>query len=90
MIAYIYRCSRKPDMYLYLAGRDDFSKVPPVIMKSLGNTTFTMSLDINSERRLARENPQTVLRNLDEHGFHLQLPPETPIDELMKHIAGTC
>jgi len=87
MQAWIYRCSRKPDMYIYLAERDDFSKVPAAILNSLGNLSFAMELEIDEDRKLARENPKTVLHNLSEHGFHLQLPPETPIEQLLQQVA---
>ncbi|MDH3342211.1 MAG: YcgL domain-containing protein [Gammaproteobacteria bacterium] len=87
MQCYIYRCSRKPDMYIYLAEEDDFSKVPKEIFNSLGIISFAMELEINSERKLARENPDKVMENLKENGFHLQLPDEIPVEELMAKIA---
>ena len=88
MQAFIYRCSRKPDMYIYLVERDDFSKVPPVVMNGLGITEFALELDITENRTLARDDARKVLQNLDTHGFHLQLPAQTPIDELMQRIAN--
>lgn len=86
MQAFIYRCSRKPDMYIYLALRDDFSRVPATIMKSLGNTDFAMELEITSERKLAREKPEKVLQSLAENGFHLQLPPPTSIEQRLQKL----
>ncbi|MGB5398531.1 MAG: YcgL domain-containing protein [Gammaproteobacteria bacterium] len=88
MQAYIYRCSRKPDMYIYLAERDDFSKVPAVVMNGLGITEFAMELEITEDRQLARVDASKVLQNMKTHGFHLQLPAQTTIDELMKRIAS--
>ena len=88
MKAFIYRCSRKPDMYIYLAEEDDFSNVPKEIFNSLGIISFAMELEINSDRKLAREDSEKVMENLKENGFHLQLPDETPIEELMTRIAN--
>jgi len=88
MICYIYRCSRKPDMYIYLAEEDNFSNVPKEIFNSLGIISFAMELEINPDRKLARENPEKVMENLNENGFHLQLPDETPIEELMTRLAN--
>ena len=88
MNAYIYRCSRKPDMYIYLAEEDDFSNVPKEIFNSLGIISFAMELEINPDRKLAKEDPDKVMENLGENGFHLQLPDKTPIEELMKEIAN--
>lgn len=87
MKCYIYRCSRKPDMYIYLAEQDDFSKVPSEIFNSLGIVSFAMELELSPDKRLAKENPAVVMKNLEENGFHLQLPDRTPIEELMEKIA---
>ena len=87
-MCYIYRCSRKPDMYIYLAEEDDFSTVPKEIFNSLGIITFSMELEISIDKKLAREDSVTVMANLKEHGFHLQLPDQTPIEEFMARIAG--
>lgn len=86
MQTFIYRCSNKPDMYIYLAERDDFSRVPATILTSLGNIEFAMELEITAGRKLARENPETVLHHLSENGFHLQLPPQTPIEQLLREL----
>lgn len=88
MNCYIYRCSGKNDMYIYLKDQDDFSVVPDHIKKSLGETEFTMEIDITPERKLAKENPVTVIANLTEHGFHLQLPSETSIEDVLTEIAN--
>ena len=87
MITYIYRSSRKPDTYLYLAEKDDFSKIPNGIVNSLGIIEFSMELEIRNDMKLAKENPITVIDNLTEHGFHLQLASDTTIESLMAKIA---
>lgn len=87
MICYIYRCSKKIGMYIFLKEQDNFSVVPEHIKKAIGDTEFTMELDITPERKLAKENPQTVVNNLQEHGFHLQLPSEKSIEDIMAEIA---
>ncbi|MDH5425264.1 MAG: YcgL domain-containing protein [Gammaproteobacteria bacterium] len=88
MNCYIYRCMAKNDMYIYLKDQDDFSVVPKHILKSLGETEFTLEIDVTPERKLAKENPVTVISNLQEHGFHLQLPSEKSIEEIMTDIAN--
>ena len=88
MNTYIYRCSRKPDMYIYLAEEDDFSNVPKEIFNSLGIISFAMELEINSDKKLAREDPEKVMANLKENSFHLQLTDKTSVEELMTRIAN--
>ena len=87
MKCYIYRCSRKEDMYIYLAEQDDFSKVPPEIMRALGITEFAMELELDADTLLARENASEVMKNLVDKGFHLQLPAETSVEEIMARLA---
>ncbi len=87
MNCYIYRCAAKNDMYVFLKDQDDFSVIPKHIMKSLGETEFTLEIDITPEKKLAKEDAKTVISNLEEHGFHLQLPSEKSIEEVLAEIA---
>lgn len=87
MNCYIYRCSRKQDLYIYLAEEDDFSNVPAEIMRALGITEFSMKLELTADKKLARENVVTVMNNLEQKGFHLQLPSDTNIESIMANIA---
>jgi hypothetical protein len=72
---WIYRCSKKDEMYLYLAAKDDFSCLPDNIRSMLGELHLSMHLDLHSERKLARVNVIDVMADLKERGFHIQLPP---------------
>lgn len=87
MNCYIYRCSRKEDLYIYLAERDDFSMVPAEIMRSLGITEFAMELELTPATKLACEDSSTVMKNLQTKGFHLQLPKDTSVEAIMARIA---
>lgn len=87
MQCFIYRCSLKPDMYIYLAEEDVFDNVPREIYNSLGIIEFSMELEITPETKLAREDTATVINNLKEHGFHLQLPGDESIETIMARIA---
>lgn len=89
MNCFIYRCSRKPDLYIYLAEKDDFSSVPAEIMRGLGMTEFSMELELAASTKLAREDVATVMKNLEEKGFHLQLPRDTPVEAIMARLAKT-
>jgi uncharacterized protein YcgL (UPF0745 family) len=89
MNCYIYRCSRKPDLYIYLAEKDDFSSVPAEIMRSLGITELSMEIELKADTNLAREDVTTVMKNLEEKGFHLQLPGDTSVEAIMARLAKT-
>lgn len=88
MLCYIYRCNLKPDMYIYLAEEDVFDNVPKEIFNSLGIVEFCMELDVAPETKLAREDTKTVLDNLKQHGFHLQLPGDESVEVIMARIAN--
>ncbi len=87
MLCFIYRCSLKQDMYIYLAEEDVFDNVPKEIFNSLGIVEFSMELELTSRTKLARENIETVLNNLKEHGFHLQLAGNESVEAIMRRIA---
>lgn len=87
MECFIYRCSLKPDMYIYLAEEDVFDNVPKEIFNSLGIVEFAMELDIKPETKLAREDTRTALENLEEHGFHIQLAGDESVEAIMARIA---
>jgi len=70
----IYRSPKKPDTYLYVAAKDDFSRIPETLLKMLGEPVHVMDLELDPERRLAQENVGEVLYNLRERGWHLQMP----------------
>jgi uncharacterized protein YcgL (UPF0745 family) len=88
MQCFIYRCNLKPDMYIYLAEEDEFDCVPREIFNSLGIVEFAMELDIKPETRLAREDTAVVLNNLKEHGFHIQMPTNESVEEIMARVAA--
>lgn len=87
MKTFIYRCNLKPDMYIYLAEEDVFDNVPKEIFNSLGIVEFCMELEITADKKLAREDTATVLNNLKQHGFHLQLPSDESVEVIMRRIA---
>ena len=87
MQCFIYRCNLKPDMYIYLAEEDNFENVPKEIYNTLGIVEFSMELDMTPETKLAREDISTVLGNLKEYGFHIQLASDESVEAMMARIA---
>jgi uncharacterized protein YcgL (UPF0745 family) len=86
--SFIYRCTAKADMYLYLRQRDDFSCLPDELGKRLGRLDFAMKIELDEQKKLARENTITVINNLKKQGFHLQMPGDTAIDDILARIAA--
>jgi len=87
MKCFIYSSSNKPDLYIYLTEEDNFEKVPKAMYDSLGNISFSMELELSEKIKLAREDVDTVLSNLKEHGFHIQLPSDESLETIMARIS---
>ena len=73
---WIYRSSRKEEMFLYLRQEDCFDDVPKPLLDRFGQASLVMELDLHPQQTLAREDVNVVMANLLEHGFHLQMPPD--------------
>ena len=73
----IYRCSKQPEMYLYL--RDDLEPdadtVPAELLKRTGALELSMELELHAGRKLARVDVLMVMRALAADGWFLQMPP---------------
>lgn len=82
MQAFVYKSLRKADTYVYLAGRDDFGRIPDPIRAELGKLRFVLEVALTPGRKLAREDADVVRANLVSHGFHLQMPPRSDADPL--------
>ncbi len=76
MKTFIYKSAKKEELYLYITKKDDFSEIPQELYNSMGKEPiFVMELDLSPERPLAREEVNTVMKNLETQGFHVQMPP---------------
>jgi uncharacterized protein YcgL (UPF0745 family) len=71
-------------MYLYLAEEGGFATVPKPLLERFGKPVLVMELELHEGRRLAREDVGTVMRNLAERGYHLQMPPV--LDPTLHHV----
>ncbi len=83
MLCHIYRSERKPDTYLYLSSRDDFSAVPDDLMRVFGTPEYSFSFDLTSDKKLAKEGAMAVLANLRAQGYHLQLQDELLVEQML-------
>jgi len=83
MLVHIYRSNRKPDTYLYLAEKDDFSMVPESLMTVFGEPKFSFSFQLSAQKKLIKEDTNTVLENLKEQAYHLQLRKDVLIEQML-------
>ena len=73
---WIYKSSRKDEMYIYLAEEEGFDDVPEDLRQSFGEPVFVMELKLSEQRPLARADVVAGMRSLRDEGFYLQIPPK--------------
>lgn len=82
MLCAVYKSSKKQEAYLYVPGRDDFSRVPDALMQTFGVPNFLMVMPLKKDRKLAQMDIDTLRRELSAKGYYLQIPP--PEENLLK------
>lgn len=75
MHCYIYRSRKKVGSYLYLPTKNDFSALPKALMRLFGQPEFAFEFNLSTRKKLAEVDSHTVIKNLQEEGFYLQIPP---------------
>ncbi|MFO6422138.1 YcgL domain-containing protein [Motilimonas sp. KMU-193] len=86
MLCAIYKSLKKEETYLYLAKKDDFSRVPEALMAMFGKPKLALVINLAQKKQLVRADIEKVKKALDEDGFYLQLPPP-PVNYLEQHKA---
>lgn len=82
MLCAIYKSSKQQQAYLYVPGRDDFSRVPEMLMETFGTPKFLMIMPLKKERKMAQMDIETLRKELSLKGYYLQIPP--PEENLLK------
>lgn len=81
-ICSIYHSTREEGMYLYVLKAEGLKRVPEALLEIFGKPKHAMTLLLTAERKLARVEATSVMRDLDEKGFYLQMPPPQDDDEM--------
>ena len=84
----IYRSEKKQETYLYLPIGSLFSDLPDELQEMFGEPTLVMKLEIGQKTRLAQADVKRVIKALNDPGYFLQLPPKTPVEELISRRFG--
>lgn len=76
MLCTVYRCSREPEMYIYIDRSEGLARVPEDLQRRAGTLSEVMTIKLVPERKLARAKAPEVLAAIAQQGFYLQLPPD--------------
>lgn len=75
LLCSVFRSSKKEGMYLYVRRGADLSTLPEGLMKVFGMPGHALDLLLTAEKKLARADSATVMAQIREQGFYLQMPP---------------
>ena len=73
----IYKGTKKEEMYLYVPAEKGLEAVPEVLLESFGELSLVMKILLSSKQKLARVDVETVIEEIQNKGFYLQVPPST-------------
>lgn len=71
----VYKSSKKADLFLFVPSDTAPEQLDPTILVPFGNLQAVMTLDLSTDRRLARSDTATIRRHIQALGFHVQMPP---------------
>jgi uncharacterized protein YcgL (UPF0745 family) len=73
----IYKGTKKAEMYLYVPADRGLKEVPEALLDSFGELSLVMKILLSSKKKLARVDVETVIEEIQNKGFYLQVPPST-------------
>ncbi len=76
----VYKSLKQFDYYLYVNKDEELQRVPNGLRQLLGRLQRVLVLELGSGRTLAQADVAEVLRQIEERGYYLQMPPRTRAD----------
>lgn len=76
MLCSVYKSHKRHETYLYVEKRDDFSRVPALLMDTFGVPEHVLTIEISPQRKLAAADSAKVIQDLRNNGFYLQVPQQ--------------
>jgi uncharacterized protein YcgL (UPF0745 family) len=77
MQCYVYKSDVRDNHYLYLSekvGIHEQADIPEPLMALLGELSFVIEFDLDSQRVLPGADSQQVINDIQSQGFFLQMP----------------
>lgn len=71
----VYRSKRHDGMYLFVDKQEGLERVPDTLLAEFGVPEPSIIFLLTPERSMVRVEAATVLADIEDKGFHLQLPP---------------
>jgi len=71
----VYKSLRQFDYYLYVSSEAGLSGLPEGLLSLLGELNKVVELELHPQRKLAQADVVEVMRQIEEAGYFLQMPP---------------
>ena len=72
----VYKSRKQLDYFLFVENENEFAHVPEGLRQMLGTLEKVMDLQLDERRSLAQADAATVMRQIGECGYYLQMPPQ--------------
>ncbi|EED33096.1 conserved hypothetical protein [gamma proteobacterium NOR5-3] len=82
----VFRSPRKAGMYLYVKRDEGLVRVPESLLSVFGDPESALVIALDPQRKLAMADAQTVLGELEENGFYVQMPPASFSESLLSTL----
>ena len=70
-----YKTAKKEGLFLFVPQGQDLADLPEALKVFFGEALHVIDFELTEDRKLAQEDTQEVLANLQSQGYHLQMPP---------------
>ncbi len=71
----VYKSTKKDETYLYTDRLEGLKRVPKELLEIFGTPKEVMALMLTEDKVLGRADAKTVLEDIENKGFFLQMPP---------------
>ncbi len=73
----VYKSLKQFDYFLFVKKEEGLQRVPDGLRQLLGVLEKVMDLELDENRHLARADVVQVMRQIEEQGYYLQMPPQS-------------
>lgn len=76
---------KKDETYIFIPKGSTLEVLPSELIKVLGKTEEIMRLILTPGKKMARNNADEIIKNIEKQGFHLQMPENPHLNKNPLH-----
>ncbi|MDX1351723.1 MAG: YcgL domain-containing protein [Thiomicrorhabdus sp.] len=70
-----YKSPKKAELYLFVPQETGLEELPKELLVMFGEPQHVIDFELTADKKLAREDSQTVLKAIETKGYFMQMPP---------------